>query len=140
MIGQKQLYIKGDQYCGDCLRACIASIFELPIKKVPHFVHEHGAYWEALRKWLHLRNVEYIRLEGHIHTADHCLYVGISPRGAPGRHAVVGQKGRIVFDPHPDNTGLTGLAELTFIFKPRKINWTRTGLFDAVKSGPDFDI
>lgn len=140
MIGQKQLYIKGDQYCGDCLRACIASIFEIPIKKVPHFVHEHGAYWGALRQWLDRHGIEYVRREGHINTADFCLYVGLSPRNAPGRHSVVGKEGRIVFDPHPDNTGLLGLAEITLIFKPKVTDWTKSGLLAAAHSGPDYDI
>ena len=36
---------------GDCLRACVASVFELPIEEVPHFA-EAPSWIAALRGWL----------------------------------------------------------------------------------------
>lgn len=40
---------------GDCLRACIASLLELPTVKVPHFVRDGCApevTYERVREWL----------------------------------------------------------------------------------------
>lgn len=39
---------------GDCLRACVASIFELPIEEVPHFVdiNPPSGWLTALQEWL----------------------------------------------------------------------------------------
>lgn len=36
---------------GDCLRACVASIFELPIADVPHFA-EASSWFSAMCDWL----------------------------------------------------------------------------------------
>jgi hypothetical protein len=36
---------------GDCLRACVASIFELPIDQVPHFA-EAESWFSAMCDWL----------------------------------------------------------------------------------------
>jgi hypothetical protein len=38
---------------GNCLQACVASVFELPMDEVPHFLGEHGSEWfSALDRWL----------------------------------------------------------------------------------------
>jgi hypothetical protein len=36
---------------GDCMRACFASIFELPLSSVPHFA-ESPSWWTAMQYWL----------------------------------------------------------------------------------------
>jgi hypothetical protein len=41
-----------DPVNGDCLRACIASIFELPLEEVPHFVALGTGWHAALQNWL----------------------------------------------------------------------------------------
>lgn len=37
---------------GDCLRACVASIFELPIEQVPHFAAAEPNWFNAIQRWL----------------------------------------------------------------------------------------
>lgn len=37
---------------GDCVRACVASIFELPIDRVPHFTDGAEPWIWAMEKWL----------------------------------------------------------------------------------------
>jgi hypothetical protein len=37
---------------GDCIRACIASIFELPIEEVPHFAESPRGWFRSLQDWL----------------------------------------------------------------------------------------
>jgi hypothetical protein len=41
---------------GDCMRACVASLFELPLLEVPHFV-EHENWWQLWAEWLAARNL-----------------------------------------------------------------------------------
>jgi hypothetical protein len=36
---------------GDCFRACVASIFELPLDEVPHFV-EGPSWWRDFGRWV----------------------------------------------------------------------------------------
>lgn len=40
------------QVPGDCLRACVASIFELTTDQVPHFVADPRGWWPAIQAWL----------------------------------------------------------------------------------------
>lgn len=88
---------------GRCLAACLASILEIPESKVP----EYGeADWQqTINKFLKGHGLRYRRVSANsapplgYHTIE-----GISPRG--GMHAVVGKRGRMVHDPHPqDGTG-----------------------------------
>lgn len=41
---------------GDCMRACVASLFELSYEDVPHFV-EHENWWQIWNDWLADRNL-----------------------------------------------------------------------------------
>lgn len=114
---------------GDCFRACIASILELPIAVVPHtmaydetLVADPGQWFPALNAWLSPRGLTYMDLSLHSMTPDRYfrdlmpgnfslwhVISGISPRGY--RHAVVGHNGVVVHDPHPSRAGLIGPAD-----------------------------
>lgn len=37
---------------GDCLRACVASIFELPLLDVPHFAELGPGWFQVMLEWL----------------------------------------------------------------------------------------
>src|SRR5471030_594009 len=101
MIPQDQEFLhdseKGIQ--GDCARAVIASLLELPIAEVPHFMQladEVHGFWNRLYDWR----------EG-----DPDLYhemSGPSPRGNGTYHAIVGKNGKPFFDPHPSRAMLGG--------------------------------
>lgn len=104
---------------GDCQRAVIASLLDLPIDSVPNF-SAGGAGWlefnERLSAFLCPFGLAHIELpleefndqcwmERWHGDAWHALY-GPSPRGNGVWHAVVGCNGKIAHDPHPSRAGL----------------------------------
>jgi hypothetical protein len=121
MIPVEQTILGGDTTSegerGDCLRACIASIFELPIASVPHFVAEDD-WWGALNRWVEARGFalgtafmsvdddDPTKLNGYPGAETIWIATVYSPRitrddGTPGLHAVVMQGKTIAWDPHP---------------------------------------
>jgi hypothetical protein len=128
MIPHKQLFTRCEKFPdipGDCLRTVVASILDLPLESVPHFVHEYGdAAWVKLRRWLRERMIVLTRLEGHVETQDYCMFIGPSPRDQFISHAVVGIRGDIVHDPHPDDTKITDIHH-TYTFTPQATDWSR---------------
>lgn len=129
MIPVDQLYIHGESdVVGDCFRASIASILELPCDAVPHFEHlcpdaETGEDANImLNLWLEQFGLRFFEIEAwDIAIGDFlrkwlvpCGYhtiSGPSPRAASGEnywHACVGYAGEVVHDPHPSRAGLVG--------------------------------
>jgi hypothetical protein len=101
---------------GDCFRASIASILELPIKEVPHFCADSEGWHERLQEWLAKQGLCYLEINNvrpndfkmlDISNCYHTL-VGPSPRFPDELHCVVGRNGEMVFDPHVDKRGLVG--------------------------------
>lgn len=100
---------------GNCLQAALASIFDLDLDDVPHFVGMgEDVWWEQFWLWLRARNIEvhYERVAGD----DGEFYGwrplqvpyllgGPSPRGEFS-HVVVAKNHEVIHDPHPDGTGL----------------------------------
>ena len=99
---------------GDCQRACIASLLELDINRVPHF----GESGDDLE--FHLSLNSFLAKHGYFHLevsrvdfddvwfegspdCYHLIY-GRTCRGT--WHAVVGFNGEIAHDPHPSRAGL----------------------------------
>ena len=120
---QEFISIPGVQY-GDCMRACIASILDLPIATVPHFLRdaegEPAAFWNGVYDFIDARG--YIYLPGYMKPMPNFdgyhIIGGPSPRGNGLLHAVVGLNGQIVFDPHPSRAGLLpGYWEYDYITK-----------------------
>jgi hypothetical protein len=98
---------------GNCLQACIASLLELPIREVPHFVQQENYpqdYYDWLRDrglfWLKAR----IEVDGIAEYWGHHLILGDSPRGNC-LHSVIGFNGEPVFDPHPSGAMLAGTRD-----------------------------
>lgn len=113
---------------GDCLRACIASILDLPITDLPNFAESD--YVNGAITWLWERCIPSLHLtwtgnEGHHdvymstgYTRVLCVVMGTSPRGQTEGserrkgHAVVGHamgwSFSIDHDPHPSRAGLIG--------------------------------
>lgn len=108
---------------GDCLRACVASIFDLPLEEVPHFLHDGGGdstsgedwWWTRLFRWAAARGLE------PVFTLDepqgYSIAGGKSPRG-PWGHWVVWQAGQCAHDPNPARGGLVGAPQDFLCFKP----------------------
>lgn len=105
---------------GDCQRAVIASLLDLPISEVPHFLleskNQREGYWTGLQAFLRTKGYAWLVVPAKSGAAfygavDEAIYheiSGPSPRGQGVTHAVVGCDGNIVFDPHPSNAGLAG--------------------------------
>ena len=90
---------------GNCLQACVASVFELPLEKVPHFV-SYDNWWGMFTQWLEQYNITLVRSD--VRAWDtYYIRTGKSPRG-DFYHAVVYHGMDMVHDPHPDGTGLDG--------------------------------
>jgi hypothetical protein len=102
---------------GDCQRAVIASLLDLPLAEVPHFLQiargDANKYWEGIQRFLRAHGFAYLTTsrawnffgdEGDIYHE----ISGPSPRGNGLYHAVVGRNGEIVHDPHPSRAGLAG--------------------------------
>lgn len=103
---------------GNCFQACLASIFELSIDKVPDEIEVWNPrereenwvrYYKLVQDWLTKRNLTFIeiRISPAIKSWNDTyeIITGRSPRNK-GLHSCVGMGGKIIFDPHPDNTGL----------------------------------
>lgn len=109
---------------GDCLRAAVASILDLPRSSVPHYLHLH---WPDTDK----ANLEFDRfiarhgymllvLPGSVFMSlvrendvqcYHLIFGIASSNGDTAPHACVGLNGRIVHDPNPMKPGLMGAID-----------------------------
>lgn len=116
---------------GNCLAACIASIFELRLEEVPNFIEGdtgngewHQKLWDFLHSLEHDHVFYYIADPYKVPTFPKGRYHiigGISPRGL--LHAVVGFNGKIVHDPHPEGGGLLTIADYMIIHKKDEDPW-----------------
>lgn len=124
-----------DKQRGNCLTAVVASLLELPIEAVPNFVQDHvdhsetedddagdWNWWTRLHRFLaeHGQQMYYLRNVDSIDPVpadtatfpdpdpgEHYAVAGISPRDPRIHHIVIYRDGVMVWDPHPDRTGLT---------------------------------
>lgn len=111
---------------GDCLRAVIASLLDLPPSVVPHFLADadadgrsDGQHVAAFLAPLGLAWIDpYVTddLETRVALwAGHHAMMGPGPRGC--WHAVVGYRGTVVHDPHPSRAGLTLVKRYGFLVR-----------------------
>ena len=103
----------------NCLQMCIASLFELDMSDVPHFVafdKGNGEYLDVFNRWLLERGFQALTLyleyldDSWTPNGYHLMY-GKSRRGI--KHSVVGYQGKMVYDPHPDQSGLESVESYT---------------------------
>lgn len=106
---------------GDCWRTAIACLLGVPVLEVPHFIHEHtddNTWWArtvafvqaAKPGWtLRLLQPNFPVYLWPVESPLHVIATGPSPRGN-WQHSVVASAidGALVWDPHPDRTGLAG--------------------------------
>lgn len=115
---------------GDCFRACIASLMELPIEEVPHFMDGLGV--DEGRIGLR-RACDWLKVVGYGTIAYHAAWtpeelhlwqddflMALNPNthhiisGYTARntfHSVIGKGGHMVHDPHPSGIGLLQPSE-----------------------------
>lgn len=102
---------------GNCFRACLASMLEIPnIDDIPAFEQMSNETWfQVFYKWLvsvgyqfhgtghpdGKKEFEYEGIDGYY------MAVGKSPREyVKAGHGVVYKQGKLVHDPHPNNEGI----------------------------------
>ncbi|MFJ8006092.1 hypothetical protein [Streptomyces fagopyri] len=93
---------------GNCLQAAIASLLELPLDEVPHFIL-HEDWLERLAEFCLAHGYQPIMRNPDAPVAYGMAW-GLSERGV--RHAVVWIDGEIAWDPHPTRAGLLHVTEL----------------------------
>lgn len=112
---------------GDCVRASYASLLDLPLEDVPHFDPRYDQRAEE-RAWLRKRGLDLVvvpvehgpdgKLVGTLPTIPSDLYhliSGGSPRHKVHGHRVVARGGHVVWDPHPERTGVTHIRAYLFV-------------------------
>lgn len=100
---------------GNCLQAVVASLLDLPLDEVPHFVQDDVNSGGKVHWWHSM--VEFVRTHGwglhsamlDTHPGEHLMVAGPSPRGKGIHHVVIYKDGEMVHDPHPDRTGLVSI-------------------------------
>jgi hypothetical protein len=114
-VDQEFLHDPENGVCGDCMRACIATILSVPRHEVPHFLHDDcDAVEFGLRVQRYLKSFGLFLMDvgafdfGLVMTREtpdvfHLIY-GHTERGT--YHAVVGKNGQVFHDPHPSKAGL----------------------------------
>lgn len=112
-VDQEFLHKPEDGQHGDCMRACIASVLDLPISEVPHFAQldaeGKGNFWLMVAEFCAEQGYSFVTVPGRIiWTNDEVYHIISGPSPRRGHHAVVGRNGQIVFDPHPSRAGLAG--------------------------------
>lgn len=104
---------------GNCLQAAVASLFELSLSEVPHFVAEDD-WWGCLADWLDVRGLTpvYVPHSDVMPWGVPYLAIGDSPRGDYS-HVVIEVENELVHDPHPDGTGLRDFRKGIYLFVPK---------------------
>jgi len=93
---------------GNCYSACVASILELSLERVPWFMGP-GSWSERFEKWLEPFGFYPLWLEKFT-PAGWAIAGGVCSRG---NHAVVTYGGETIHDPHPSRDGLTRIEDWT---------------------------
>jgi hypothetical protein len=105
---QTVFYDKDAGIHGNCLAACLASLFDLPIDAVPA-LNTMGEEWcDAFLKFLDHQGYEYDgqgNLEELKSSKGYVIVCGMASRGV--LHAVIYKDGERFFDPHPSDEFLT---------------------------------
>jgi hypothetical protein len=98
---------------GDCVRAVTASILELSIKEVPHFVKDQpGSDWyDTWEKFMIDRGITPILLAGPwvVTPKPVGYYLASGPVKRGGKHIVIMWDGKVAHDPHPSRAGLESI-------------------------------
>ncbi len=114
-----------DATLGDCFRACVASIFEFPIEKIPNFwgqTQDVDEFWQLNDDWLvqnkGFRCLHFELSPGNEHVISDllCVACGKTIR-CDEEHAVVWQN-KLIHDPHFSGVGLAKDPNTFTIFVP----------------------
>ena len=107
---------------GNCVQSCVASLFDLPLSQVPHFVTYGNEMMCVLRDFCDSHGYKFSGIKKNPNECDlkfegvNGFYIigGKSPRNKYG-HAVIYKDGMPFFDVHPDNTFTRTIENLYLI-------------------------
>jgi len=126
-----------DPGTGDCFRACVASVLELPLRAVPHVCGDRlrgyeielngwsvDSWFMNLKTWAKLvgLDTEIVKSvedwKGRDIRGNHVIASGPSPRSPEDTlHGVVMDTNEsIVHDPHPSRAGIEKVQDYTLFF------------------------
>lgn len=130
-----QTQFAGEGAGGNCVQASLASILNLPLSDVPHFLEIANTpqEWEfAFEDWLAERGIGFVRREGEYIWDGYYLASGPSPRGVS--HMVVYHDGNLVHDPHPSRAGINAVSRIYVLapLDPSSIKMTRPPIVQAI--------
>lgn len=125
-VNQSILHDPENGKIGNCFQACVASIFELPIEEVPHFVKIWDSRWWLLfSEWLDDYGIEPVEITGDRYIPPgHYIASGPTNRGT--LHCCIYHEGMLAHDPHPSKAGLLKVTMVIHllvvdIYRVRKI-------------------
>jgi hypothetical protein len=125
-VDQTILHDPDNGQYGDCMRACIASLLEVPIDQVPHFFEggcESAVFDQRVADYLGRHGLIELSMPAEVarrtHYTRECYHLmyGYSARGT--FHAVVALNGMVVHDPHPSKVGIIDDERVQFAFLVR---------------------
>lgn len=104
---------------GNCFPACVASILEIEIERIPNYQEGDGVWYQNFKKWLRKFDYECVALNRSLLAEkDQCPEVygivsGKSPRGLS--HSTVYFKDEMVHDPHPEGGGVKDIEDVIYL-------------------------
>jgi hypothetical protein len=115
---------------GNCLPAVLASLLHIPIENVPIFATP-GTWVKDLNTWLRPFGLAYCLIEDFECQIDAYGIEGLwhevsgnTTRNKEVKHACVAKDGEFVFDPHPDDSGLTKVTCHGFFIALEPWRWS----------------
>lgn len=103
---------------GDCLRACVASLFGMGYADVPHFVL-YRSWFDYMRSWAREFGIDfacYETVQDMLNDAtpapELLLATGKSPRGDFLHVVLADAELQLVHDPHPSRSGIGELVDV----------------------------
>ncbi len=105
MIPVFQTQFHNESVNGNCMRASLASIFELDIDNIPKFEEMNRKVWRtSFTSWLSDMNLALKPQAESPNDDQFYITLGSTNRGA--LHCVVSQSNKMIHDPHPSQDGL----------------------------------
>jgi hypothetical protein len=106
----KQTVLHEEGTKGNCLRASLASLFQINIDSIPAFeLMQKNAWRNNLLQWLKDQGLTLLTFDGDVNLNTYYLGIGPSHRGV--KHCCIFKDGEIQHDPHPSNSGLLHITE-----------------------------
>ncbi len=115
-VPHKQTRLESKEQSGNCYATVIACIIgaaspEDIIQIQEHYDKPDNAWIEILAEWLNERGWNIENIDGHLSNDELYLVIGESPRDSKVFHVCIYQNGKMVHDPHPENTGIKSTLE-----------------------------